>query len=95
MSELGPITFGKSDEMIFLGREIAFEKNYSESVATKIDEEVSNFITRAHALAQKILNSHKNALKKIAETLIEKESLEQDDFYALLKPFKIKPITIS
>ncbi len=95
MSEsLGPQTFGKTEELIFLGREIATEKNYSEDTAKKIDGEVEKFIERAHKTAQKILRKHKNALEKVAKTLMEKETLEQEDFYALLKPFRIKPIGV-
>ncbi len=95
MSEkLGPLTFGKTEELIFLGREIATEKNYSEKMAEKIDEEVRAFVERAHAVAQKILQTNKNALKKVAETLIEKETIEGDEFYNLLKPYKIKPVTV-
>ena len=92
MSKLGPMTFGKTEELIFLGREITSERNYSEKVAAEIDEQVYDFITRAYETAEKILKSHKPALKKIAETLIQKETLEQDEFYGLLKPFRIKPV---
>jgi len=93
MSEkLGPITYGKSEELVFLGREIATEKNYSEKIAEQIDKEIHAFIDRAHNVAKKILTSNRKALKKIADTLIEKESLEQDEFYELLRPFKIKSI---
>ncbi len=92
MSELGPMTFGKSEEMVFLGREIATEKDYSEQVAAEIDGEVRKFITRAYETAEKVLKLHKSALKKIADTLIEKETLEQEEFYDILKPFKIKPM---
>jgi cell division protease FtsH len=92
MSDLGPIVFGKTEQMMFLGQEISNEKNYSERVASDIDEQVRNFLIHAHDIAEKILKTHKSALKKIAETLIEKEVLEQDDFNAVLKPFKIKPV---
>ncbi len=95
MSDLGPITFGTSEEMVFLGREIAVEKNYSEKVAGRIDDEVAKFITLAHETAAKIITTNKSALKAIAATLVEKESLEQEEFYDLLKPFKIKPVVIS
>ncbi|MEK7193167.1 MAG: ATP-dependent zinc metalloprotease FtsH [Patescibacteria group bacterium] len=95
MSEkLGPMTFGKTEELIFLGREIATEKNYSEKVATEIDSEVHSFIERTYKAAQKIISVNKNALEKIAKTLMEKETLEQDEFYNLLKPFKIKPMAV-
>ena len=92
MSNLGPITFGKTEDMIFLGREISSEKNYSEEVAAQIDKEVRGFIDHSYQIAEKILKSHKPALKKIAETLIQKETIEQEEFNAILKPFKIKPI---
>jgi len=92
MSDLGPIVFGKSEQMMFLGQEISNEKNYSERVASEIDEQVKKFLMHAYDIAEKILKTHKMALKKIADTLIEKEVLEQDDFNAVLKPFKIKPI---
>jgi cell division protease FtsH len=92
MSDLGPVTFGKSDELVFLGREMTTERNYSEKVAAEIDEQVHGFITHAYAIAEKILRAHKPALKKVADTLIQKETMEQEEFYGLLKPFNIKPI---
>lgn len=95
MSSLGPITFGKTEELIFLGREIATEKNYSEKIAAKIDEEVQKILKRAYDTAVRVLAENKAALRKIAETLIEKETLEQEEFYALIKPFKIKPVTVA
>jgi cell division protease FtsH len=90
MSELGPMTFGKTEEMIFLGREITTERDYSEKVAAKIDEETRSFIERAHKVAQDILTKNSRALDAIAAALKEKEVLEQDEFNAILKPFKLK-----
>jgi len=92
MSDLGPIVFGKSEQMMFLGQEISNDKNYSERVASEIDEQIRKLLMHAQEIAEKILKTHKTALKKIADTLMEKEVLEQDDFNAVLKPFKIKPI---
>ncbi len=92
MSDLGPVTFGKTEEMLFLGREISAEKNYSERVASEIDDQVKKFVAHAYEIAEKILKTHKSALKKVAETLMQKETLEQEEFYGLLKPFKIRPI---
>lgn len=95
MSEkLGPITFGKTQEMIFLGREISTEKNYSESVATQIDEEIKSFIARAYATAKKIVASRKKVLDAIAHALLEKEVLEQEEFNAIIQSFKLKPLAI-
>ena len=95
MSEkLGPMTFGKTQELIFLGREIATEKNYSEAMAVEIDKEISAFIKKAFAAAKKIINSRVKVLDEIAEALIEKETLEHEDFYAIIKKFNLKPLTV-
>jgi len=94
MSDLGPITFGKTEELIFLGREIATEKDYSEETAKKIDEEIKKIIEWAYNTAISILQKNKKILTKIASVLMEKETLEQEEFYEILKPFKLKPIDI-
>lgn len=94
MSDLGPITFGGSEEMIFLGRDMITERNYSENMASRIDEEVQKIISYCHNRAQKLLSENKRALKAIADALMEKETLEQDGFNAVLKPFKLKSSTI-
>lgn len=85
MSEnLGPMTFGEHHDMIFLGREISEQKNYSEKVAAKIDEEVSGFIERAFKNATEILKKYRKHLTLIAGKLIEKETLERDEFESLV-----------
>ncbi len=95
MSEkLGPMTFGKTDELVFLGKEISSEKNYSEKVAAEIDEEVSGFIAGAFAAAKKVISSRKKVLDAIAKALLEKETLEHEEFYAILKPFNLKPLSV-
>ena len=95
MSEkLGPITFGKTDEMVFLGREITMEKNYSEDVAKQIDEEVKSFIKKAYETAEKIINSRRKILDAIAKNLIEKETIEREEFDNLIKSFKFKLVEI-
>lgn len=91
---LGPRTFGKSEELIFLGREISSERDYSESVGTVIDEEVNGFISRAFRTAKSIVNRYKNALDDIAKTLIARETLEQEEFYKIIKKYNLKPIAI-
>jgi cell division protease FtsH len=95
MSDLGPVTFGRSEELLFLGREIAVEKDYSEETARKIDEEIKKIINWAYNTALSALKTNKKVLQKIAEVLMEKETLEQEEFYALLKPFKLKIISIN
>ena len=95
MSEkLGPITYGKTEEMIFLGREIAMEKNYSEKIAAEIDDEIRKMINKALTAAKKIISGRSHALKTIAEKLIEKETIEREEFDNLIKSFKMKPIAI-
>ncbi|MDE2001242.1 MAG: ATP-dependent zinc metalloprotease FtsH [Patescibacteria group bacterium] len=95
MSEkLGPQTFGESHELIFLGKEISSEKDYSETVAAKIDEEVKSFIDRAYAAANKIITTRKKVLEAIAKSLMEKETLEQDEFNAVVGKFNLKPLGI-
>lgn len=86
MSEtLGPRTFGLKEELIFLGREIAEQRDYGEKVATLIDQEVSKFIKNAYEAALRIIRKMKPSLHKIAKALIEKETLEQKEFEALMK----------
>jgi cell division protease FtsH len=92
--EMGPMTFGKTDEAVFLGRELGTEKDYSEDTARRIDAEVRGFIDQAHKAAIKTLTKNKDALAAIANALMEKETLEQDEFNAVIAPFKIEPITV-
>jgi cell division protease FtsH len=89
MSEtMGPIAFGQKDEQIFLGREIAQHRDYSEQTAIKIDEEVRRFIDEAYQTANKILKEHEDLLHKIAQTLIDKETLEGKEIDAIIDATK-------
>ena len=83
--KIGPVTFGENDELVFLGREIGEHRNYSEEIASKIDQEVTRFIDDAQKTAKKILSLHKEKLEKIARKLIEKEVIEQKEFNELIK----------
>ncbi len=76
MSELGPLTFGKKEEQIFLGREIAQHRDYSEDTAIKIDSEVKRIIAEQYARAEKIIKDNKDALIRLAEALLEFETLD-------------------
>ena len=77
MSEkLGPITFGKKEEQIFLGREISQHRDYSESTAQEIDREVRQIMDRSYVEARRILEANREALIRIAEALLERESLD-------------------
>lgn len=83
MSQLGPRTFGKKEELVFLGREISEERDYSNETAEKIDQEVSSLIQSAFETATKILSEKRETLNLIATTLLEKETLEKEEFDAL------------
>lgn len=80
MSNLGPRTFGKKEELIFLGKEMSEEKNYSEKTAQDIDAEVHSLIEGARKKALEIITEKKDKLDKLAETLIEKETIEKEEF---------------
>lgn len=91
---LGPRSFGTSQEYVFLGHEITTQKDYSEEVAAKIDAEVTSLITKSLELAKQIVKKHKKALEGIAKHLIEKETIEHEEFQALMKAAKLKPMMI-
>jgi cell division protease FtsH len=76
MSSLGPITFGKKEEQIFLGREIAQHQDYSEDTAIKIDQEVKRIVMEQYNRARQIIVENKEALIRVAESLLERESLD-------------------
>jgi cell division protease FtsH len=80
MSELGPRTFGHKEELVFLGKEIHEEKNYSEKTAEEIDHQVSKFVRDAYFVSEKMLTEKQGLLKKLADTLLEKETIEQEEF---------------
>ncbi len=81
MSEnLGLRTFGDKEEMIFLGREITEQKDYSEKVAEKIDEEISGFISKAREMALHVIRDKKDILEKIVKELMDKETIEKERF---------------
>jgi len=82
--ELGPMTFGEREEMIFLGRSIAEHRNYSEAVARKIDAEVRRIIHRAYDRAVEVVSQHRPLLDRLARQLIQKETLSEAEVDALL-----------
>ncbi len=85
MSEtLPPRTFGEKEELIFLGREIHEQRDYSEKIAEKIDEEINNFINRGLKIAEDIITSKRGKLEKVVEALLKKETLEQEEFEQLV-----------
>lgn len=86
MSEnIGPVTFGHRQDQVFLGRDIARDKDYSEEVAAEIDKEVRAFIEDAYAATEKLLSDNIDKLHVIAKALIEKETLEEEEINQLVK----------
>ena len=88
MSNIGPIAFGQSEDLMVLGKEIFSEKDYSEETAAKIDKEVSKIIKDAYQKAKNVLKNNFETLERIAKTLMEKETLEKEEFEQLLKEGK-------
>ncbi len=92
MSEkIGPIDLGSGEEMVFLGREIASDRHYSDKMASTVDGEVSRFMHSAFKKASELVKKHKNILEAIAKYLIEKETIERDEFENLVKSFGLNP----
>jgi cell division protease FtsH len=95
MSDLGPLTFGKKEEQIFLGREIAQHRDYSEDTAIKIDGEVRKLVSLGYETAKQILEQNRESLQKIAAALLEREVLDASEIRLLLdgKELPVKPPT--
>jgi cell division protease FtsH len=85
MSELGPMSYGKKDEQIFLGREIAQHRDYSEATAIKIDEAVRAVVERAYVQAEQLIGEYAWALDKIAEALLERETMDGEEIHAIIE----------
>jgi cell division protease FtsH len=85
MSELGPLSFGRPEGEVFLGRDFARQPDYSEDTARKIDAEVTRIVNASYVRGKKIIVEHRTALEEIAKQLLEKESLDGEEIYALIK----------
>ncbi|NLO98376.1 MAG: cell division protein FtsH, partial [Peptococcaceae bacterium] len=85
--ELGPVTFGHKEEQVFLGKDIARDRNYSESVAQAIDNEIRRIIDEAYQKAQDIIIEKMDILHAIAQALMEKETLEAEEFLEIIARF--------
>jgi len=85
--KLGPMTFGKQEEQIFLGKEISQHRDYSELTAQKIDEEVNRIVTESYDTAYKLLSDNLEILEKIAQSLLEKETLDSNDIDEIISEF--------
>jgi len=87
--EIGPLSYGKKEEQIFLGREIAQHQDYSENTAMQIDKEVKKVVLAAYAEAKKLLEENRDALILVAEALLEYETLDGNEVTAVIKGEKI------
>jgi cell division protease FtsH len=85
-SELGPMVYGQKEELIFLGREISEQRDYSEEVAQQIDKEVRKLVSEAYDHAKSIVNQYRDMLDKVADRLIEVETLTRDEFEEIFPP---------
>ncbi len=85
-SEMGPIMYGQKEELIFLGREISEQRDYSEAVAEKIDQEVRKLVDDSYKLAKKLLVKYRKELDAVANKLLEAESLTRDEFEKIFPP---------
>ena len=84
--ELGPLTFGQKEELIFLGRELAQRRDYSEETAVLIDKEVTRLVSEAYKRAKKILQENMDTLHALAQALLERETLAESDIDAITEP---------
>jgi len=91
MSELGPLSFGKKEEQVFLGREIAQHRDYSEETAIRIDEQVKKLVQGAYDSAAEIIGKHSDALVKIAETLLVREILDGNEVMRIVAGEQLPP----
>jgi len=91
MSDLGPLTFGERDDLIFLGRDLAVNKNFSEKTSERIDDEVKKIVMRSLNRTQELLEANRDKLVRIAELLLEKEALSSDEINAVLNGGKAAP----
>jgi len=95
MSELGPLSFGKKEEQIFLGREIAQHRDYSEETAIRIDEQVKKLVQGGYDTAAAIIDERSEALVRIAETLLEREILDGNEVMQIIKGEALAPASAS
>jgi cell division protease FtsH len=91
MSELGPLSFGKKEEQIFLGREINQHRDYSEETAIRIDEQVKKLVKQGYDTAAPIIDERKDALVSIAETLLEREILDGNEVLQIINGRPVEP----
>ncbi len=92
MSEkLGPIAFGKDNDEVFIGKDYNHVRNYSEAVASEIDEEVESIVLAAYGRTEQILREHIDKLHAVAKALVEREKIDAEEFYALMEGRELPP----
>jgi cell division protease FtsH len=95
MSELGPMSFGKKEEQIFLGREIAQHRDYSEATAIEIDQQARKLVDGGYQDAKRIISQHAEAMDRIALALLEREVLDGAEVKALIDGHTLPPVITS
>jgi cell division protease FtsH len=90
---LGPMVYGQKEELVFLGREISEQRDYSETVAERIDGEVRELVSNAYVRAKRILEEYRPQLDAVANRLIEVETIDRDEFLELFKQAEVAPKT--
>jgi cell division protease FtsH len=83
---LGPMVYGQQEELIFLGREISEQRDYSEAVAEQIDKQVRDLVNEAHERARQILSEYREKLDEVAERLLEVETISREEFESIFPP---------
>jgi cell division protease FtsH len=92
MSDLGPVSFGKREEQIFLGREIAQHRDFSEATAIRIDEQIRHFVEEGYQTAKRIIEGNREAVLRITDALLEREILDANEVRMLLAGETLPPI---
>jgi cell division protease FtsH len=92
--ELGPVSYGERSDLVFLGRELAEGRNYSEKIAEKIDSEVSKIILRAYTRSKQLLTDNRDKLAAVSKALLERETLDNVEFKQVMGfPVLPSPVT--
>jgi cell division protease FtsH len=91
--ELGPVTYGRKHGPVFLAKEFSEERNYSEDIARRIDAEVRRIVDGCYARARDIITDHREKIERLAEVLLEQETLDQDEVAAIMagEPMPVRP----
>jgi cell division protease FtsH len=95
MSELGPLTYGKKEEQIFLGREIAQARDYSDDTAKQIDQAVRKFVDEGYKSAHDILENNQDVMHRMAAALLERETLDAAEIELLIRGEELGPVKSS